>query len=235
MTATTLIIDCDPGVDDAIALVLALASPELDLAAVTTIAGNRPLDIVTANACGLMALAGRADVPVHAGCRRGLLPREVRWSYAHGDDGLGGVPLPAARPAPAAGHAADALVERIMAAPPQSVVLAAIGPLTNVALAFAKAATAAGPGAEDAACRCWVFTPLSFLNVLEELSRARQFAFVISQFAATEPGASEFFVCLRRDHVSEPARLLHRQEVAINHVRAIALERQRRARLLGGD
>ena len=79
MTATTLIIDCDPGVDDAIALVLALASPELDLAAVTTIAGNRPLDIVTANACGLMALAGRADVPVHAGCRRGLLRRPHGW------------------------------------------------------------------------------------------------------------------------------------------------------------
>lgn len=103
------------------------------------------------------------------------------------------------------------------------------------AIAFARAATAAGPSAGDAACRCWVFTPLSFLDVLEELSRARQFPFVISQFAATEPGASEFFVCLRRDHVSEPVRLLHRQEVAINHVRAIALERRRRAQLLAGD
>lgn len=103
------------------------------------------------------------------------------------------------------------------------------------ALAFARAATAAGPRAEDAACRCWVFTPLSFLDVLEELSRAGEFAFVISQFAATEPGGSEFFVCLRRDDATDPARLLHRQTVAIDHVRAIALERRRRAALLAGD
>ena len=102
------------------------------------------------------------------------------------------------------------------------------------ALAFARAASD-GPSVDDAECHCWVFTPLSFLDALEQLSRARQFPFVISQFATTDPGSSEFFVCLRHDHVTDPDRLLHRQQVAINHVRAIALERRRRSKLMASE
>ncbi|RAH97423.1 nucleoside hydrolase [Acuticoccus sediminis] len=137
MTGTPLLIDCDPGVDDAIAIFLALASPELDLQAVTTVAGNRPIEQVTRNARGLLSLAGRSDIPVHQGCHGGLLPRTVRWSSAHGDDGLGGLALPDEGAPVAPGHAVDVLVARIMAAAPGTVTLAAIGPLTNVAMAFA--------------------------------------------------------------------------------------------------
>jgi purine nucleosidase len=90
-----LIIDCDPGIDDAVALLLAAASPELELLAVTCVAGNRPLDTVADNARRVLALAGRADVPVHAGCSRPLAYASPRCTAAsvHGEDGLGGVAL----------------------------------------------------------------------------------------------------------------------------------------------
>ncbi|MBJ3776367.1 nucleoside hydrolase [Acuticoccus mangrovi] len=137
MTGDPLIIDCDPGIDDALAIFLALGSPELDLVGVTTVAGNRPLDQVTRNALALLAIAGRSDVPVHAGCARGLLPRNIRNAFAHGEDGLGGLPHPEGIAEPV-GHAVDYLVETIMAAEPGTVTLAAIGPLTNVATAFTR-------------------------------------------------------------------------------------------------
>ena len=139
MTGEPLILDCDPGVDDAVALFLALGSGVFDLKAVTTVAGNRALDVVTRNARALLTLCGRGDVPVHAGSPRGLLPREVRWSHAHGDDGLGGIALPGDPPPVAPGHAADVIVRHVMDAPEGTVSLAAVGPLTNVALAFAMA------------------------------------------------------------------------------------------------
>ena len=144
MAGAPLIIDCDPGVDDAIAILLALGSPELDLRAVTTVAGNRSLDSVTHNALGLLALAGRGDVPVFRGAGRGLLPRNVRFSFAHGDDGLGGYEVPPFAASAGEAHAADAIADIVMAEPPGTVTLAAIGPLTNVALAFAKAPALAG-------------------------------------------------------------------------------------------
>ncbi|NDW04560.1 hypothetical protein [Jiella pacifica] len=105
---------------------------------------------------------------------------------------------------------------------------------TEEALAFAQEASRDGADA-GITCHCWVFTPLSFLDLIEELSRAGLFPFVISQFATTEPGSSEFFVCLRHDHATEPARLLERQTVAIDHVRKIALERRRRAKLMASE
>ncbi|MCE7030247.1 hypothetical protein [Jiella avicenniae] len=101
---------------------------------------------------------------------------------------------------------------------------------TEEALAFARAAS--GDAADAVPCHCWVFTPYSFLDLLEELSRAGLFPLVISQFATTEPGSSEFFVCLRHDHATDPEILLKRQTVAIDHVRKIALERRRRAKLM---
>lgn len=129
-----LIIDCDPGIDDALALFLAAGSPELELLAVTTVAGNRPVDITAANARRLLDLAGKHEVPVHGGAARPLGHGEPRCNLVHGEDGLGGVALAPARerhPAPAA----QQLVELLLARPPHSVNLVAIGPLTNLAMA----------------------------------------------------------------------------------------------------
>jgi purine nucleosidase len=134
---TPLLLDCDPGIDDALALLLACAHRELDLLAVTTVAGNRPVDITSANAGRLLELAGRAEVPVHAGAARPLAHAQPRCNLVHGEDGLGGVSLPAGR-APAAEHASDAIARTLLAAEPSTINLAAVGPLTNLALAEIK-------------------------------------------------------------------------------------------------
>lgn len=134
-TAHDVIIDCDPGIDDALALFLAAASPTaLRLLAVTCVAGNRPVDITTANACRLLGCAGRADVPVYAGAARPLSGASPRCNLVHGADGLGGVALPQCRQ-PLPGSAADHLVRTLRDAPAQSISVVAIGPLTNLALA----------------------------------------------------------------------------------------------------
>jgi inosine-uridine nucleoside N-ribohydrolase len=128
-----VLLDCDPGQDDAIALLLALASPELELVGVTTVAGNQTLEKVTANAIRVLELAGRGDIPVAAGADRPLAGELVTAEDAHGETGLDGpdLPPPEARPVPA--HAADFLAERILASE-APVTLVPTGPLTNVAL-----------------------------------------------------------------------------------------------------
>ena len=127
---TKIVIDCDPGHDDAIAILLALASPELELIGVTTVAGNQTLDKTTRNALVALEIAGRSDVPVAAGAEAPLR-RELRTAaHVHGETGLDGpeLPEPAARPVDA--HAADFLAELIE----PGVVLVPTAPLTNVAL-----------------------------------------------------------------------------------------------------
>jgi pyrimidine-specific ribonucleoside hydrolase len=132
--ATPLVIDCDPGVDDAMAILLALASPELELLAVTTVAGNLPLETTTRNALRVLALAGREDVPVAAGAARPLVvPKWRDAAVVHGADGLGGAPAPEPRAAVVPMHAVDLLAE-VLERSEQPVLLAPIGPLTNVAL-----------------------------------------------------------------------------------------------------
>jgi purine nucleosidase len=131
-----LVIDCDPGIDDALALLLAAASPQLHLLGVTTVAGNRPVDITAANACRVLDLAGRSDVPVYRGCGRPLAYGEPRINLVHREDGLGGVALPNARE-PLAPHAIDFLDE-VLWAGEGDVTLVAVGPLTNLALAEIK-------------------------------------------------------------------------------------------------
>lgn len=134
-----IIIDCDPGIDDAIALFWAWAEPEvLELAAVTCVAGNVPLAMTSRNALRLAALAGRGDTPIHAGCARPLMRPAVREAAVHGEDGVGGVALPDPEGALAPGHGVDVLIETIMGAPEGTVTLCPIGPLTNVALAMVK-------------------------------------------------------------------------------------------------
>lgn len=136
MSGRPIIIDCDPGQDDAIALLLALASPELDIVAVTTIAGNVTLDLTTRNALAILELAGRSEVPVHAGADRPLARPLLTAGHVHGDTGLAGLDLPLPAHAPAPGHGADLLIERTRIRP--DLTLCPLGPLTNVATALKR-------------------------------------------------------------------------------------------------
>jgi len=128
-----IILDCDPGHDDAIALLLALASPEVALLGVTTVHGNQTLEKTTANALRMLDLAGRADVPVAAGADRPLVRELTVASHVHGDSGLDGPVLPPAARAPLREHAVD-FMERTIAVSPTRVTLVPTGPLTNIAL-----------------------------------------------------------------------------------------------------
>ncbi len=137
MKARPVVIDTDPGVDDAVAILLALASPEFDLRALTTVAGNIPLADATENALRLLAFAGRPDIPVHAGCPRPLLREQVFGKF-HGRGGLGGAMLPPA-PQPADPlHAVPALIamSRAAVAAGEKLTICPIGPLTNLAAAI---------------------------------------------------------------------------------------------------
>jgi purine nucleosidase len=146
MTPRKVIIDCDPGTDDAIALFLAFTSPELEVCLVTVVAGNAGLDRTLPNARALVGLA-RAGVPVVAGADRSLLGRFVAEPRVHGNDGIGGVRLPDGPPA-AAGVAADAIRKELRAAAPAGITLVGIGPATNLALALATEPALAGRIAE---------------------------------------------------------------------------------------
>ncbi len=144
MTAP-LVIDCDPGIDDAIAILLALAAPEeIALAGISTVAGNKPLAKTTANALRLLELAGRTEIPVHAGLARPLMGEARPESDYHGRDGMGDTGLPAPGTAPSPVHGADFIVDTVMAAEPGTVTLCAIGPLSNVALAMTREPRLAG-------------------------------------------------------------------------------------------
>jgi inosine-uridine nucleoside N-ribohydrolase len=140
--AIPVLIDCDPGQDDAIAILLALASPELELLGVTTVAGNQTLDKTTVNALKVLELAGRGDVPVAAGADRPLVSELVTAADAHGESGLDGPALPPPHSQPLEQHAVDFLAERVLASH-RPVTLVPLGPLTNVALLLAERPEAA--------------------------------------------------------------------------------------------
>ena len=131
--STPILLDCDPGHDDAIALLLALGSDELELRGVTTVAGNQTLEKTTANAIRVLELAGRAEIPVAAGAGRPLVREPRVAADVHGETGLDGPDLPPPRARPSTEHAVDFLAERIDGA-----TLVATGPLTNVALLLAR-------------------------------------------------------------------------------------------------
>ena len=133
---TRILLDCDPGHDDAIALLLALGSPEAELLGVTTVAGNQTLEKTTANAIRVLEFVGRDDVPVAAGADRPLVREQVVASNVHGETGLDGPDLPPAQAAPLEQHAVDFLAERIREHD-GAVTLVPTGPLTNVALLLA--------------------------------------------------------------------------------------------------
>ena len=134
---TPVLIDCDPGHDDAIALLLALASPELALLGVTTVAGNQTLEKTTANAIRVLEAAGRGDVAVAAGAERPLVREPFVAAYVHGESGLDGPALAPPRGQAVAQHAIDFLAEQLLRSA-QPVTLIPVGPLTNVALLLAR-------------------------------------------------------------------------------------------------
>jgi len=130
-----VIIDTDPGVDDALALLLAMRSPELKIEAITPVAGNVPLDLTLPNALRMVEIAGRTDIPVAAGARAPLMRRLVTATYAHGENGLGGAVFPEPTTKPVATPAAE-LIRQIVRKYPGEVTLITIGPLTNIATAL---------------------------------------------------------------------------------------------------
>ena len=136
MTPRSIIIDADPGNDDAVALLLALASPELETLGITTVAGNVPLALTTRNARAIVELAGRRDVAVFAGADKPLVRAPVSAEHVHGQDGLGGVVLPEPSPVQADENAVDFIIRTLRDKPAGSVTLCALGPLTNLALAL---------------------------------------------------------------------------------------------------
>ena len=140
MTPIPIILDCDPGHDDAIALLLAVASPELDLKAVTTVSGNQTLDKTTNNALRVLELAGRTDIPVYAGADAPFVRERDVAAHVHGESGLDGpdLPQPSHRVQPQ--HAVEFLAQAYRGA--EKPVLVATGPLTNVGLLFATHADA---------------------------------------------------------------------------------------------
>jgi pyrimidine-specific ribonucleoside hydrolase len=131
--AERILLDCDPGHDDAIALLLALASPEVELLGVTTVAGNQTLERTTANALRILEFVGRTDVPVAAGASRPLVRDLYVARFVHGESGIDGPELPPARGAPIDEHAVDFLGRNAAGA-----TLVPVGPLTNVALMLAR-------------------------------------------------------------------------------------------------
>jgi len=131
-----LLIDCDPGHDDAMALLLAAAANTVDLTAVTTVAGNQTVDKTTRNALRVLTLAERTDIPVARGMAKPLVRDQVTAGWVHGESGLDGATLPEPAVAPVDTHAVETIVET--AAESGALHIAPVGPLTNVAVALRK-------------------------------------------------------------------------------------------------
>jgi purine nucleosidase len=137
MPPKRIIIDTDPGVDDALAFLLALASPEIKLEALTTTQGNVTLELATRNALSVLELAGAGHIPVAAGSVVPLVQPLRASAYVHGASGIGNSKLPEPRNKPHAKHAVDYLIERVLAEP-GALSIFPIAPLTNVAMAIRK-------------------------------------------------------------------------------------------------
>jgi purine nucleosidase len=132
-----IILDTDPGIDDALAILLALASPEIDLRGISTVHGNVSSEQVTKNALSILELANASHIPVYKGCDVPLVKESLLSPETHGDFGLGYAKLPESASKPQASHGSDFIIEEIMSHP-KEISLVAIGPLTNIALAIRK-------------------------------------------------------------------------------------------------
>ncbi|QQX91993.1 nucleoside hydrolase [Gluconobacter sphaericus] len=134
-----IVIDTDPGQDDAVAILLALASPELTVEAITTVAGNVPVALTTKNACALLELAGRTDIPVFGGAARPLHRAPISAEHVHGETGMAGADLPEPTLRSQAIDAATWLVDLLRREPEGAITLVCLGPMTNLALALSHA------------------------------------------------------------------------------------------------
>ncbi len=177
--AQKFIIDTDPGHDDAVAILLAFASPEIEVLGLTAVAGNVPLSLTAVNCLKICELAGRTDMPVYAGADRPLVRAPITAEYVHGKTGLDGPDLPAPKMALRDGHAVEFIVETLRQEPAGSVTLCALGPMTNLALAFKAApdvvprvrrVVAMGGGAFEGGNT----TPVAEFNILADPHAAQQ-------------------------------------------------------------
>ena len=140
MQPRKIIIDTDPGQDDAVAILLALASPEqIEVLGITCVAGNVPLALTARNARMVCELAGRPDIPVFAGCDRPLGRALVTAEHVHGKTGLDGPSLPEPQMPLQSQHAVDFIIDTVRSNPPGTITLCPLGPLTNIATALARA------------------------------------------------------------------------------------------------
>jgi purine nucleosidase len=145
MSAERIIIDTDPGQDDAVAILLALASPDdIEVSGITTVAGNVPLDLTTRNAQIICELAGRPDVAIYPGCDAPLARDLVTAEHVHGKTGLDGPVLPDPSMPVRETHAVDFIIETVRHEPAGTITLCALGPLTNIARALQRAPDIAG-------------------------------------------------------------------------------------------
>ena len=143
-----IIIDTDPGIDDAVAILLALAAPELEVLGLVAVAGNLPLAATARNALGILELAGRPEIAVHAGCPRPIGRARVDAEHAHDEGGLGDLVLPPPAAPLRPEHGVLYLIDRLRRAAPKSITLCALGPLTNIAMALVAAPDIAAGVAE---------------------------------------------------------------------------------------
>jgi purine nucleosidase len=134
-----IIIDTDPGQDDAVAMLLAFASPELEVLGITVVAGNVPLDLTVRNARIVCELAGRSEAKVFAGCAAPSARKLVTAEHVHGPTGLDGPAMPEPTMPLQDGHAVDYIIETLRAEDAGTVTLCPLGPLTNIATAFKRA------------------------------------------------------------------------------------------------
>ena len=134
-----IIIDTDPGQDDAVAILLALASPEVDVLGITAVAGNVPVALTAKNARKVCEVAGRPDVLVYAGCEKPMAHTLVTAEHVHGVSGLDGIELPDPKMPLQDQHGVDFIIDTLRAEPSGTVTLCPMGPLTNIATAFERA------------------------------------------------------------------------------------------------
>ncbi|QCJ68903.1 ribonucleoside hydrolase [Providencia heimbachae] len=139
MSKYKIILDCDPGHDDAMAIFLALGNPNIDLLAVTTVVGNQTLDKVTHNARAIMEFVGAKNIPIAAGCDRPLVRQIYTAPEVHGVTGLDGTHLAKPTQPIDKRHAVDLIIDTLKSHPPKTITLVPIGGLTNIALAVRKA------------------------------------------------------------------------------------------------
>ena len=134
----SLIIDCDPGADDAVLILMALASPQaFNVLGITTVAGNAPLEATNQNALKVVELAKRLDVKVYGGCSKPLIRKPLYAAYIHGENGLEGSDMPDPTTLLQSQHAVDFIIETLLSAT-EKVTLSVSGPMTNIAMALIK-------------------------------------------------------------------------------------------------